>query len=255
MACLRIRSSLISAQWYELDKQCVFFFGTPLTSSQRDRGWEQVKFPCIGRYAFLEFSIGRAYHYDDILKRIKDGATLLDVGCCFGQDLRKLVYEGAPSSNLTGTELDQVFIDLGYELFKDRDSLDTKFIAGDIFSDDAYGLKDGSFDFIHAGSFFHQFTWAEQIEVLTKCFRWLKPQAGSMMVGRHIAVDEPEVIKHPQLKSGEAYHHNIDSWKKIVHEAAEKVGVNVEVEAELLESLRKTSERKWRMMQFCIALQ
>lgn len=214
-----------------------------------------MKFPCIGFYAFLEFSIGKAMHYDDILSRLKSGATLLDMGCCFGQDIRKLVHEGVPSENLTGTELEPIFIDLGYELFRDKERLQTKFIAGDIFSDQAYGLEDGSFDFVHTGSFFHQFTWAEQITALSKCLRLLKPKAGSMLIGRQIAMEQPGSIKHAQLRSGEAYNHNIDSWKKLVADVTDELGVKADVEVALMEVKREKGERKWKMMRFCVALQ
>lgn len=30
-------------------------------------------------------------HYPEILQRVKDGQKLLDLGCCFGQDERRLV--------------------------------------------------------------------------------------------------------------------------------------------------------------------
>lgn len=193
--------------------------------------------------------------YDAILSRLKAGATLLDMGCCLGQDIRKLVYDGAPAENLTGTELEPVFIDLGYELFKDRDRLQAQFITGDIFADGAYGLADGTFDFIHTGSFFHQFNWSEQVEALTKCLRLLKPKPGSMLLGRQIATEEPGSIKHAQLRSGEAYNHNIDTWKTLVAETTEQMGLRANVEAELTDVKRNRADRKWKMMRFCIELE
>ena len=60
------------------------------------------------------------------------------------------MYNGAPSETLTGTELERDFIDLGYELYKDRDSLKTTFVSGDFFNLDSTSLKPGSFDIIHA---------------------------------------------------------------------------------------------------------
>lgn len=216
----------------------------------RDKGWQQVKFPCIGHYAFLEFSIGRCMNYDELLQRLQCGATLLDIGCCFGQDIRKLVLDGAPAANLTGAELEQVFLDLGYELFNDKKALASKFVCGDIFAEGAYGLQDGSFDFVHAGSFFHQFSWEEQIESLTKCLRLLKPQPGSMLLGRQIATVEPGVVKHPALRSGEAYHHSIDTWERLVAEIAENVGLEMDVVVDISEVKR---DGNWKMMRFCIS--
>lgn len=186
---------------------------------------------------------------------MKNGATLLDMGCCFGQDIRKLVHDGAPAESLTGTELEPVFIDLGYELFRDRDVLGAKFITGDIFAEGTYGLRDGTFDFVHTASFFHLFSRQEQIEALTKCIRLLKPRAGSMLFGRQIAADEPGTIQRAQLRSNEAYHHDVESWRKLVREVTEKLGLQALVEAELTEDKRNRDDRKWKMMRFSIELQ
>lgn len=40
-----------------------------------------------------------------MVQRLKDGARYLDVGCCLGQDIRKLVADGVPSAHLYGVEL------------------------------------------------------------------------------------------------------------------------------------------------------
>lgn len=63
---------------------------------------------------------------------------MLDLGCCCAQDLRKLVHDGAPSENLWGAELKGGFLELGYELFLDRETLKAHFIEADVF--DAEGL-------------------------------------------------------------------------------------------------------------------
>lgn len=36
-------------------------------------------------------------YYDEVLSRVKNGEKLLDLGCCFGQELRKLVSPRIPS--------------------------------------------------------------------------------------------------------------------------------------------------------------
>ena len=189
-------------------------------------------------------------HYDEVLTRLKSGDNLLDIGCCFGQDIRKLVFDGAPATSLTGAELEQVFIDLGYELFNDKTTLPSKFISGDIFAKGAYGLENGSFDFVHAGSFFHQFTWDEQKEAVTKCLHLLKVKPGSMLLGRQIATDEPGVIKHKSLRSGEAYNHSIETFQKLVDEVIEATGIKLNVEIEHSEMRR---EGNYKMMGFCLA--
>ena len=52
--------------------------------------------------------------------RMKNGENFLDLGCCFGQDLRELVADGAPSENIYGLDIEGPLIDVGYDLFMDR---------------------------------------------------------------------------------------------------------------------------------------
>ena len=59
----------------------------------------------------------------------------MDLGCGLGQDLRVLVRDGTPAENLVGLDLMREYIDLGYELFQDRERLSSTFIAQDFFED------------------------------------------------------------------------------------------------------------------------
>jgi len=51
----------------------------------------QHPYPCIGAYRFLDLSIISSPQYDEILSRVKNGEKFLDLGCCFGQEIRQLV--------------------------------------------------------------------------------------------------------------------------------------------------------------------
>lgn len=51
----------------------------------------QFPYPCIGAYRFLDLSIISSPQYDEILSRVKSGEKFLDLGCCFGQEVRQLV--------------------------------------------------------------------------------------------------------------------------------------------------------------------
>lgn len=50
---------------------------------------------------FLQLNISLSPVYDEVLFRLKKDEKLLDLGCCFGQDIRKLVQDGVPSQNRT----------------------------------------------------------------------------------------------------------------------------------------------------------
>ncbi|PBK92850.1 hypothetical protein ARMGADRAFT_1102171 [Armillaria gallica] len=109
------------------------------------------------------------------------GAIYADIGCCFGNDVRKAVADGYPVQQAIATDLYQEFWDLGHKLFKSTpESFPTRFIAADTFE-----LKDlakqplasapelskvqsfaelsGSVSAIHASSFFHLFNEQQQL--------------------------------------------------------------------------------------------
>jgi hypothetical protein len=92
--------------------------------------------------------------------------TFLDLGCCFGQDLRKVAHDGAVQENLYGSDLRAEFFEMGYPLFLDKDTLKSKFIAADITdSNSALSELDGRINIIYAGPFLHLFSYADQVGV------------------------------------------------------------------------------------------
>lgn len=109
------------------------------------------------------------------------------MGCCFGQEIRRLAADGAPSENLYGSDLRPEFFELGYEFFRDRDTLKSKFIAADIFDPNS-ALKelDGKIDILYAGSFLHLFGYEQQLEVSIRIAKLLKEKPGSLLVGRQV---------------------------------------------------------------------
>ncbi|POS70273.1 methyltransferase [Diaporthe helianthi] len=151
----------------------------------RDKAWDIFPFPCVGQFKFLTLSLYKLPAYQSMLNRLKQGAQYLDIGCCLGQDLRKLVADGAPPENLHGAELWAAFIDLSYELFKDQD------LSSHLFQADALNLSDksslaalkGKMDFIHLGMILHVFNLEKQQVFLENCVSLLKPEPGCLIVG------------------------------------------------------------------------
>lgn len=98
-------------------------------------------YPCIGRWSFLNLHSVRDPHFYTAVDRLRSSAAsgavssypeaLLDIGCCVGQLLRKLVHDGIGPTRLFGTDLHSEFISIGAELFCDEASGLT-FAAGDM---------------------------------------------------------------------------------------------------------------------------
>lgn len=201
-----------------------------LTLCQREKAWAIHKYPCIGSYRFLDLAIGDHSKYPEILSRLKTGEQIyLDLGCAFAQDLRKLVSDGVDSSKTFGADLRLDFMDLGYELFNDKDTLKTKFIEADIFEQES-ALKelDGKVDIIGASSFFHLFGWEDQKRVAHRVVKLMKPQSGSMVVGRQAGQATPGEKTRPGGNHSR-YRHNLESWKNMWKEIGDETGVEFDV--------------------------
>ena len=155
----------------------------------------------------------------------------LDLGCAFGQDIRRLVAHGVDSARCYGSDLRLDFIDLGYELFRDRSTLKSEFIAADVFDpDSALTQLEGKIDIVGSSSFFHLFDWDEQKRVAHRIVKLLKPQKDSLLAGRQIGNLKPGNYPN-RSKTAMRFRHSPESWKKFWDEVGQEVGANFEVQA------------------------
>ena len=203
---------------------------------------------------FLDLPLSTMPGYRALVARLRDTSTLttlLDVGCCFGQDLRQLVADGVPSSRLGGVELRAEFIELGYELFKDRERFEARLIASDIFDDTLAGALetlDGGVDVIHVASFLHLFGWQGQVKTGVKLVSLLRDRAGTVILGRQVGSTQPAERSHPTNPSGVTYLHSPDTFKALWEEVGKLSGTRWKVESFLqsatTHSLNKR-EKQW----------
>lgn len=195
---------------------------------QRERGWNIFPYGCIGRWTFLDCTITSSPEYSNILARIRSGAVFLDAGCAFGYVLRQLASDGAPAANLVGIDLRQGFLDLGYELFKDRDTFEGRLLAGDLLSpsDDSLDEMDGKIDIIHAAALFHLFDWEDQVTLGIRLVKFFKADADkAMVVGRQIGTLYPSDRATYKDHGGPGwYRHNLETWQDLWDEIGDKTG-------------------------------
>ena len=181
--------------------------------------------------------------------------TYLDVGCAFAQDIRRLVADGVDSRNCYGADLRLDFIELGYELFQDKETLKSKFIAADIFdADGPLKVLEGKIDIIDASSFFHLFGLEEQKTVARAVIKLLSPRKDSLVVGRQVGKAEPgEVLKR---SGGSRYRHSVESWRKMWADVGEEIGVRFAVAGTLtpVENVRlgREEDADSSMMEFSV---
>lgn len=168
-----------------------------------------------------------------MVRRVKDGDKFLDLGCCMGQDIRKLVHDGAPSGNTYASDVKKDFWDFGYDMFLDKSTLRTTFLEADIFDADSQ-LKelDGKINVINAASFFHLFDWDSQIKAARRVVQLLKPEPNSLVVGRQGGKPEAGSFAH-LMKGASAFWHNVESWQAMWKQVGEETGTAWRAEAVL----------------------
>ncbi|OJJ08799.1 hypothetical protein ASPVEDRAFT_144863 [Aspergillus versicolor CBS 583.65] len=180
----------------------------------RDQAWDILPFPCIGLFRFLDFPAYLQPVYPEVLTRIKSGETFLDLGCCFGQDIRKLVHDGAPGENLIGVDTESRFLDLGHQLFKDKNRLKAHFQTGDVFAEDFLQEWRGKVDIIFLGSFLHLFSFEQQRAIVLQLGRLLRGN-NSLVFGRHLATTGKGGTLKENACGWSLYHHSEETIREI----------------------------------------
>ncbi|KZP22750.1 hypothetical protein FIBSPDRAFT_738470 [Athelia psychrophila] len=218
-------------------------------------------YACIRRFAFTTLKIAGQPVYPDVLKLGKErkNAVLLDIGCCFGNDLRKVVADGFPITGVIGADLHKDFWDLGHELYMDLDSFLVPFIEGNVFdvslidpTPPTYSRAStpppalssltslnplrGHVSAIHASSLFHLFDEAHQLKLAQALAALLSTETGSVIFGSHNGLHEDG------FKSGSRrermFCHSPQSWEALWNGGIFKKG-QVKVEAKIVDNMRK----------------
>jgi len=202
------------------------------------KAYEEYPYPCIKRFVFVSLRMKKLSVYKEILERGKrTDAIFLDLGCCMGTDVRNLVYQGYPASQVAGSDLRETYISLGHELFQDKDTCRIKFLPADVFDlpstlsttrvsnlETVSQLDDlaGSATFIHAGSLFHLFDAPKQKALAIRLFRLWTREPNAIIFGRHQGLS-PEGSLSKSRPGWEAHGHSPESWEAMWKEVVEEV--------------------------------
>lgn len=212
--------------------------GSPLNTNivcQREQGFAANPYPCIGHYRFLALTLPTHPLYSEIVTQLRadPAARYLDLGCCFGQDLRQLVLDGVPSSQLSGLDIEGPLMELGYSLFLDRSTLESKFQVVDLFSASGpewEGLEAQGADVLHCSAFFHLFPLADQKKAALNVARLVRPKG--IIVGRQSGSVKPGEV--PAIKAGTtSFRHDVQTLQKLWDEVGEQTGTKWAVEGAL----------------------
>ncbi|KAI0165843.1 hypothetical protein GGR57DRAFT_448977, partial [Xylariaceae sp. FL1272] len=195
----------------------------------RDRAWEIRAWPCIGLAFFLTPQLSRSPVYPEVLDRVKNGRTLMDIGPFLGHDLRRLVYDGAPSDNLYGVDIVN-FYDLGYEFFRDREHFKGKFIEANFLStssDELTALKERKVSVIVISQVLHQWGWDDQVKATEALVAFTEPS--SMIVGNMVGNEKAQEVSLPSIPTP-AWRHDKDSFARLFQAVGSATGTVWETE-------------------------
>lgn len=185
--------------------------------------------------------ISRLPGYPQVLEigRTRDSPILLDIGCCFGNDIRKAIADGFPAAGCVGSDLRPEYWDLGHALFKSTpSSFPVPFVAGDAFdtamispgelapptdadspniselpSHGSLNALKGRVDVIHASSFFHLFKEEQQAYLVQVLGSLLSKKPGSMILGSHGGLTEKGY--RPSALQDRMFCHSPTSWQEL----------------------------------------
>jgi len=205
----------------------------------QQKAYDIYGYPCIRFMSFIRMGIKRLPIYQSVLSLARDrkDAIILDIGCCFGNDLRKVCADGWPVQNAVASDLRQGYWDFGHELFKSTpETFPATFVGGDAFSNrmiaprtisrdppttprpELKSLKSltplqGHVSAIHAHSFFHLFDEKKQQELALRLATLISPLPGSIIFGSHIGL--PKMGKQIDEIDSTMFCHSPESWRAL----------------------------------------
>jgi len=142
--------------------------------------------------------------YPEIKTRKDDTYTsLLDVGCGVGITVRQLTFADMKPENVKGIDIAKIFIELGFRIYKDEDSMKNNFIVGDALSLHDYFLPE-SFDYLYSSFLIDSLENRENVKKHLENAEWALRQGGTFfgrtLLGNinrtNISSDEMEEYLH-----------------------------------------------------------
>lgn len=156
-----------------------------------------------------------------------------------------------PPCTVAGAELSATFIELGYELFRDRPET-VKMVQGNVPAriDEESPLAQfrGKLRVVQLGMILHLFSWDEQITAFLNAISLLRDEKGVLVIGQatgHVDGKETKSLS-PGGKDRGTWKHNVQSFSRLIKDVEGKSGTRWNVKAELDEGLSvNDGKRTW----------
>ena len=196
--------------------------------------------PFIGYVRFLALPLLSHPQYPGVkarflASRASTPPTLVDLGACFGQDMRQLALDGVDLSNSLGVDKELSFLTLGHELFRDTHS-DVRFEVANVLDpgDPTLLALQRRVDIVHASNFLHAFDWNRQFTVVRQIARLTRtPSEGSkpLVVGCTMGSTTPREVAIVSREQT-SFCHDANSFERLWAEVGGELGFEFRVNAQ-----------------------
>ncbi|KAG1745263.1 hypothetical protein EDB19DRAFT_480557 [Suillus lakei] len=223
------------------------------------KAYKVAPYGCIYLFIFTRHRLSALPAYQQVLRLGREckSPIFLDVGCCFGNDIREAVLDGFPAAQAIGCDLRPELWNLGHELFKSSpDTFPAHFVGGDALDPEILAVAPpasiqtagtptpnlsnltslnplhGCVSAIHATAFFHLFKEDQQLHMARAFAGLLSAEPGSVILGAHTGAEEKGVINQVVRDlEVDMFAHSAGSWTAMWDgEIFEKGTVKVEAE-------------------------
>lgn len=204
------------------------------------KAYKVAPYGCIYLFLFTRHRLSALPAYQQVLRlgREYKNPIFLDIGCCFGNDIREAVLDGFPVAQTIGCDLRPELWNLGHELFRSSpDTFPAHFVGGDAFDPEVLAVAPpasmqtvgvpspdlnhlaslnplrGCVSAIHVTSFFHLFKEDKQLHMVRALAGLLSAEPGSIILGAHTGAQKKGVVN--QAYRGieiEMFAHSAESW-------------------------------------------
>ncbi|MCJ1303621.1 hypothetical protein MMC08_006431 [Hypocenomyce scalaris] len=158
-------------------------------------------------------------YWSQALPWLRSGATIVDAGCYFSQEIRYLVFnEGVPATQLYRFDLQPAFSDISYKLSRDWGKLHANMLSGDVLANQSapegqnFTALHGKIDIVHAASLLHFWGWDDMIAATKRLVSLTRKQSGSMIIGKQMSTLDAGGYAMPT--GGVNYRHNVESMER-----------------------------------------
>lgn len=122
-------------------------------------------------------------------------------------------------------------MNFGYDLFQDKDKLNSRFITADIFDDQSTLFSEftGRLDIILASNFFHLWEWDKQIDAAKQTVKLLTDRPGSMIFGTQLGSRPARNLVWSHVNRM-VFVQSAATWKQLWSIVSKDTGIQLEVE-------------------------